>query len=96
MASTAAGVAVGSTVGHGLSNMLFGGSNRVAEQVPAEHAPAADFAQAQAEGSRVGGINCEVQSKDFLRCLEGTGNDVNACGFYLEQLKQCQAAARPY
>lgn len=97
MASTAAGVAVGSTVGHGLSNMLFGGgAPRAAEQVPPEHAPAADFAQAQAEGQRVGGINCEMQSKDFLRCLEGTGNDVNACGFYLEQLKQCQAAARPY
>ncbi|CAO1621767.1 unnamed protein product [Parajaminaea phylloscopi] len=96
MASTAAGVAVGSTVGHGLSSMLFGGGSRASEQVPAEHAQAADFAQAQAEGQRVGGVNCEVQSKDFLRCLEATSNDVNTCSFYLEQLKQCQAAARPY
>lgn len=63
MASTAAGVAVGSTVGHGLSNMLFGGGQRVAEQVPPEHAPAADFAQAQAEGQRPGGVNCELQSR---------------------------------
>lgn len=66
MASTAAGVAVGSTVGHGLSNMLFGGGARAAEQVPAEHAPAADFAQAQAEGQRLGGVNCEIQSKGEL------------------------------
>lgn len=66
MASTAAGVAVGSTVGHGLSNMLFGGSSRASEQVSAEHAHTADFAQAQAEGQRLGGISCETQSKGEL------------------------------
>ncbi|WFD47689.1 hypothetical protein GLX27_002345 [Malassezia furfur] len=93
MASTAAGVAVGSTVGHGISNMLFGGRS---EPAPAYDAPPAqqqaqttEFAQPQV------GINCDAQSKDFLQCLEKT-NDMNACSYYLEQLKACQAAARPY
>ncbi|WFD34110.1 hypothetical protein MCUN1_000942 [Malassezia cuniculi] len=85
MASTAAGVAVGSTVGHGLSNMLFGGRS---EPVPAAAAPQ-EYAQQSAP------INCEVQSKEFLNCLEKT-NDVNSCSYYLEQLKACQAAARPF
>ena len=39
------------------------------------------------------GINCDVQSKQFIECLEKT-NDMNTCSYYLEQLKACQAAAR--
>lgn len=94
MASTAAGVAVGSTVGHGLSNMLFGGSS----SAPAEQAQQPP--QAYNQGAYPGqqqtvGASCEQQSKDFIKCLEST-NDMNSCSYYLEQLKACQAAARPY
>lgn len=98
MASTAAGVAVGSSVGHGISNMLFGSR---AEPAPAAEAPPAqpyDQAAATAPGGFSEpqmGINCEPQSKEFLACLEKT-NDLNSCTYYLEQLKACQAAARPY
>lgn len=67
--------------------MLFGGHG-YAEPAPA--AAPADYPQQQATG-----INCDVQSKEFLTCLEKT-NDVNSCSYYLEQLKACQAAARPY
>lgn len=82
------------TVGHGISNMLFGGGHH--EAAPAAEAPPAQaydngaFSQQQHTG-----INCDAQSKDFLQCLEKT-NDMNACSYYLEQLKACQAAARPY
>ncbi|PWN18860.1 hypothetical protein BCV69DRAFT_301013 [Microstroma glucosiphilum] len=93
MASTAAGVAVGSTVGHGLSNMLFGGRG---ETAPVEQQQTTEFAQEQANGNRMGGVNCEAASKDFLRCLDATGNNMESCSFYLEQLKQCQAAASRY
>ncbi|CAO1633029.1 unnamed protein product [Sympodiomycopsis kandeliae] len=96
MASTAAGVAVGSTVGHGLSNMLFGGGSQAApapeQPYNVQAAGAQEFAQEQ---SRMG-ASCEAQSKDFLRCLEATNNNMDSCSFYLEQLKQCQAAAKPY
>ena len=71
MASTAAGVAVGSTMGHGLSNMLFGGGSAPAEQ-------AQQPAQAYDQGAYAGqqqqnmGVSCEQQSKDFIKCLESS------------------------
>ncbi|KAL9935231.1 hypothetical protein V8E36_005579 [Tilletia maclaganii] len=99
MASTAAGVAVGSSVGHGISSMLFGGGSR--SEAPAEQAqaqyPAYDQQQSQQgayQQSNVG--SCEVQAKDFTRCLEASGNDFNTCSWHLEQLRACQQAARPY
>lgn len=60
MASTAAGVAVGSTLGHGLSGMLFGGRG---EAAPVEQQQTTEFAQEQASGNRMGGVNCEAASK---------------------------------
>ncbi|BGP39889.1 hypothetical protein JCM10450v2_003863 [Rhodotorula kratochvilovae] len=91
MASTAAGVAVGSTVGHGLSSMLFGGGG---SSTPAE-APAAPVEQQTFQQARMGGA-CEVQAKDFVSCLNATNNDAQSCTYYLDMLKQCQAAAAPY
>ncbi|KAL7409837.1 hypothetical protein BDY24DRAFT_372315 [Mrakia frigida] len=88
MASTAAGVAVGSTVGHGLSNMLFGGSSAAAE------APA-PAAYAAASAPQENGASCSVQAKDFTKCLDAT-NDMNSCSYYLDALKACQQAAAPY
>ncbi|GAA6002199.1 Mix17p [Rhodotorula paludigena] len=94
MASTAAGVAVGSTVGHGLSSMLFGGGGSSHQQEVA--APNQPVEQQTYQQATMGGA-CEVQAKDFVSCLNATGNDAqNACSYYLEQLKACQAAARPY
>ena len=125
MASTAAGVAVGSTMGHGLSNMLFGGSGSApaeAQQAPPQAYDQGAYAGQQQQNM---GVSCEQQSKDFIKCLESskchnadgfvaphgappllifkllpplllTANDMNSCSYYLEQLKACQAAARPY
>ncbi|WFD15928.1 hypothetical protein MARU1_001954 [Malassezia arunalokei] len=99
MASTAAGVAVGSTVGHGISNFLFGG--RSAEPAPAANVPS-DYAQAppatqytDSFAEQNTGVNCDAQSKQFVECLEKT-NDMNACSYYLDQLKACQAIAKGY
>ncbi|CDZ97727.1 Uncharacterized conserved protein [Phaffia rhodozyma] len=89
MASTAAGVAVGSTVGHGLSNMLFGGSSSAAE-VPAPVAAQAAY-QIQDQGAV-----CAIQAKDFTKCLDATGSDMQSCSYYFEALKACQQAAAPY
>ncbi|PWY98789.1 hypothetical protein BCV70DRAFT_178527 [Testicularia cyperi] len=94
MASTAAGVAVGSTVGHGLSNMLFGGSSSAPAEQAAPQQPQAYDNQAYSQQNNVA-ASCEQQSRDFIKCLEST-NDMNSCSYYLEQLKACQAAARPY
>ncbi|KAJ7158229.1 hypothetical protein C8R43DRAFT_995110 [Mycena crocata] len=84
MAATAGSVAIGSTIGHGLSNMLFGGSSS------AEQAPPAQQQQQQQQSN----MSCEIPAKDFTLCLEKA--DMQSCSYYLEQLKACQAAAAPY
>ena len=55
MAATAGSVAVGSTIGHGLSHALFGGSN---ETAPAQAAAPIENQQAN--------MSCEVQAKGKL------------------------------
>ncbi|KAI5121721.1 hypothetical protein M0805_002114 [Coniferiporia weirii] len=88
MAATAGSVAIGSTIGHGLSNMLFGGRSEAAP-APEPVAQAAPVAQSAASG-----ISCEIQAKQFTQCLEKA--DLPSCTWYLDQLKACQAAAAPY
>ena len=59
MAATAGSVAVGSTIGHGISNMLFGGGGNAAAP---EQAPPVQQQQQQSMG------HCEIQAKGaFLR-----------------------------
>ncbi|KZT54661.1 hypothetical protein CALCODRAFT_379921 [Calocera cornea HHB12733] len=87
MAATAGSVAIGSTIGHGLSNMLFGGRS----EAPAPVDQAQPLPQQQANPM---GKACEVQAKELTRCLEV--GDVQTCGWYLDQLKACSAAAAPY
>jgi hypothetical protein len=88
MAATAGSVAVGSTIGHGLSSMLFGGGGgHAAAAAPVEQAPPMQQQQQAA-------MSCDFQAKQFTKCLE-TG-DVVSCQWYLDQLKACQAAANPY
>ena len=60
MAATAGSVAVGSTIGHGLSSMLFGGSSNSA--APVAEAPPVQQQQQQ----QMGGVSCEVQAKGML------------------------------
>ncbi|KAJ7906273.1 hypothetical protein B0H13DRAFT_1619531, partial [Mycena leptocephala] len=83
MAATAGSVAIGSTIGHGLSSMLFGGGGQAAAP---EQAPPAQQQQSS--------VSCEIPAKDFTMCLEKA--DMPSCTYYLEQLKACQAAAAPY
>lgn len=69
IAQTAAGVALGSTMGHGLSSMLFGGSSSAATEAPAA-APQSSF-----ESERRSGASCEIQSKgeQLFSALCGVG-----------------------
>jgi coiled-coil-helix-coiled-coil-helix domain-containing protein 2 len=39
---------------------------------------------------------CAADAAKFTSCFDKTGGDMGACGFYLEQLKACQQAARNY
>ncbi|KDQ58709.1 hypothetical protein JAAARDRAFT_129124 [Jaapia argillacea MUCL 33604] len=91
MAATAGSVAVGSTIGHGISSMLFGGSSARASEEPS---PQALNQQAVAQQpAQQGGLSCEFQAKEFTKCLET--NDISACNWYLEQLKAVRVARSP-
>lgn len=95
------GAVAGSVVGHGISNMLFGGSGHQAAPAPAaEQAPV---------NQQQFGASCDIQAKgmssfppafsvvfarwslivsilDFTKCLEATNGDMQSCGYYLEAL----------
>ncbi|ORY39874.1 hypothetical protein BCR33DRAFT_719704, partial [Rhizoclosmatium globosum] len=93
MASTAAGVAVGSAVGHtlgaGLTSMFGGGGS----SAPAPAPQAAAAPQSVAAPSQFANP-CEADSRAFTACLEKSSNDIGACQFYLDMLKQCQANSK--
>lgn len=61
MAATAGSVAIGSTIGHGLSNMLFGGGGSTAAETQAPPSPVQQQAHQQ-----TGGISCDVQAKGIM------------------------------
>lgn len=95
MASTAAGVAVGSTIGHTLGagiTSLFGGSSSsraepyYQQEVQTQHS---DVSKKQLR-------SCEGDSRSFVKCLEDNVGNTQNCDYYLQQLKACQEAASMY
>ncbi|KAI1655960.1 hypothetical protein F4813DRAFT_365917 [Daldinia decipiens] len=88
MASTAAGVAVGSSIGHAIGGLFGGGGS-----APAEASPQAASAQQQ---QSQWGNNCQGATQSFTKCMDEQGGNMQICGWYLEQLKACQAAASQY
>jgi len=94
MASTAAGVAVGSTIGHTLGagiTSMFGGSSAPAAPVESQQLAAQQQSYQQEQGR-----SCEVDARSFTRCLEENDGNMQICDYYLQQLKACQEAARRY
>lgn len=57
MAATAGSVAIGSTIGHGISSMLFGSSG-AESQAPPQQAQQSQYAQQ--------GLNCDAIAKGIL------------------------------
>ncbi|EFZ01160.1 CHCH domain protein [Metarhizium robertsii] len=87
MASTAAGVAIGSSVGHAIGGLFSGGSSE----------PAPQPVQAQAtQQQQQWGNNCQAATQQFTKCMDDNGGNMQICNWYLEQLKACQAAASQY
>ncbi|KAH3672361.1 hypothetical protein WICMUC_004333 [Wickerhamomyces mucosus] len=95
MASTAAGVAVGSAVGHtigaGITSM-FGGSSS-APAAPVEQQAPAQYASESLNNQQSA---CDVDARNFTRCLSENDGNMQICDFYLQQLKACQQASRQY
>ncbi|CCK70355.1 Mix17p KNAG_0E00870 [Huiozyma naganishii CBS 8797] len=92
MASTAAGVAVGSTIGHtlgaGLTGMFSGGGDSAVD-TPQSNAAVLDNTEQNT-------ARCDVDARNFTRCLDENNGNFQICDYYLQQLKACQEAARQY
>jgi len=77
---------VGSSIGHAIGGW-FGGSSAPTEQ---QQADAVQSSQYQPPAV------CGEQVASFRSCMDQNQGDLTICGWYLDQLKACQSAARPY
>ncbi|KAK4540639.1 hypothetical protein LTR36_009070 [Oleoguttula mirabilis] len=101
MASTAAGVAVGSSIGHVVGGWFGGGSGSSSDSAVATAEPSQPVAQDQ-DGNYT--LNqsyqapkvCETDVNQFRKCMDENQGSLTICGWYLDQLKACQGAARQY
>jgi len=93
MASTAAGVAIGSTVGHAVSGALFGGhgggSEQTAYQQDAAPAPYQGYDQ-PTSGQQMQGP-CQFEMQQFIECAQNQ-RDITLCQGFNEALRQCKLA----
>lgn len=100
MASTAAGVAVGSTIGHtlgaGITGMFGGRSEAPAEQQQPQQQDLAPYQQQNSYATQEQVRHCDADARNFTRCLEENDGNMQTCGYYLQQLKACQEAAKQY
>ncbi|CAN8100695.1 unnamed protein product [Discula destructiva] len=94
MASTAAGVAIGSSVGHAIGGFFGGGGSNEATAaqaaVPAEQQQSTYYANQQQDP------NCAMATKSFTNCMDEHQGNMSICGWYMDQLKACQTAASKY
>jgi hypothetical protein len=92
------GVAVGSSIGHAVGGWFGGGSSAPAEASPtattefsAQHQPTdSAISQMQSTGACANDVN------QFRKCMDDNQGSLSICGWYLDQLKACQAAAGQY
>ena len=79
MMGTIASVAVGSVVGHGISNMLFS-----KDQPPANPVEAQQVAKQYGEGA------CGNQIQSYAKCMEFNANNSEQCKWAWDMFMQCQ------
>ncbi|KAF7717283.1 Uncharacterized protein PECH_007562 [Penicillium ucsense] len=103
IASTAAGVAAGHVAATGITNALGWGSSSHAAPTEAQQADPAQnqsmdngLWQSSASQSAFETPACDTDIRNFRRCMDDNKGDMTICGWYLDQLKACQAAAKPY
>ncbi len=89
--TVSSGVAVGSSIGHAIGGFFSGDS----APATAEAAAVANT-QAAPEQNNWQARNCDIDAKQFTKCLDENQGNMQTCSWYLEQLKACQAAAANY
>lgn len=91
IASTAAGVAMGSVAGHAITGMFSGSSSEPAHQ---DHASAAQQTLAPiASSDQSQSGPCAWEIKQFLQCAQQQ-SDLSLCDGFNEAIRQCKASNR--
>lgn len=88
------GVAIGSTIGHAVTGLFSGGSSN--EPLPGDAQNSSLQANNASQSNPAWGNNCAGATQQFTKCMDDNGGNMQICGWYLEQLKACQAAASQY
>ena len=89
------GVAVGSSIGHAIGG-FFGGGSAAEQQQQQQPLESSQYDQQQYQQQQQQPRMCENDVTNFRRCMDENRGDLTICGWYLDQLKQCQAMARQY
>ncbi|GAA25447.1 K7_Ymr002wp [Saccharomyces cerevisiae Kyokai no. 7] len=84
MASTAAGI-----------TGMFSGSGSDSAPVEQQQQNMANTS-GQTQTDQQLGRTCEIDARNFTRCLDENNGNFQICDYYLQQLKACQEAARQY
>lgn len=93
IATTAAGVAIGHTMGHAITGMFSGGSSSEAAAAPQQQAGApiqqqSSFVPEQTQEQGQG--PCAWEVKQFLQCAQQQ-SDLSLCEGFNEAIRQCKS-----
>jgi hypothetical protein len=90
IATTAAGVAIGSAAGHAITGMFSGSGSSDAQQSQAA-APVAQQQPMYGEQPSNQSGPCAWEIKQFIQCAQGQ-SDLTLCEGFNEALRQCKSA----
>ncbi|CAI2174302.1 11802_t:CDS:2 [Funneliformis geosporum] len=96
MASTAAGVAIGHSIGHGITGLFSGSGSAETPEPQQQYTPQTQNEQPQYQAfqnDNYGEASCENDAKALTKCLELNNHNIGLCQYYLENLKACQQMA---
>lgn len=90
IATTAAGVAIGHTMGHALTGALgMNGGNHQPEPVAADQQQPA--MQPQHYGQPLAGQDpCKFELEQFIQCAQGQSSDLSLCDGFNQVLRECK------
>lgn len=77
---------------------MFGGgsSSEPAAASPSNNAVDAQQPQSSYYANQSADPNCALATKSFTNCMDEHQGNMSICGWYMDQLKACQAAASKY
>lgn len=87
IATTAAGVAIGSAAGHAITGMFSGGGSSEAAAAPQQQA--APMQQSQPMAQQDQNSPCAWEIKQFLQCANEQ-SDITLCQGFNEAVRQCK------